>query len=109
MTTGEVEAMVRETGLPFSYYLFTKDTAVSPPFICYYYQTSEDLYADGINYARFSQLVIELYTDKKDFALENRVESVLSGHELSYERQETYISEELMYMVVYTMEVCIDA
>lgn len=109
MTTGEVEAMVHEIGVPFSYYQFTKDTAVSPPFICYYYPDRNDFYADGINYARISWLVIELYTDKKDFALEKTVESVLAGYELSYERQETYISQELMYMVAYTMEVCIDA
>ena len=50
-------------------------------------------------------LDIELYTDAKDPALEEQIESVLDGHEMYYDKDESWIASEKMYEVIYEMEI----
>ena len=107
MTYQEIASMISEIGLPFAYYQFDNDTAVDPPFICFYYPENDDFIADSINYQKIESLVIELYTDNKDFAQEAAVESVLSAHGLVYSRMESYIDQEKMYMVTYQTSIMI--
>ena len=107
MTYREVKTMVQSIGLPFAYYQFTADTAVAPPFICFYFDESDDEPADNMNWAKIRTLYIELYTDEKDFELESTVESVLASNDQFYTRSETYLDSERMMMVSYEMQVVI--
>lgn len=107
MTYREVKTMVQSIGLPFAYYQFTADTAVAPPFICFYFDESDDEPADNMNWAKIRTLYIELYTDEKDFELESTVESVLASNDQFYTRSETYLDSERMMMVAYEMQVVI--
>lgn len=109
MTLKEIYNMVVQVGVPVAYYQFSNDTAKEPPFICYYYPNDDDFSADNINYARINQLVIELYTDNKDFTLESQLETVLIQHDMYFNKTEVHIDDEKMYMVTYTMEVLINA
>lgn len=109
MTLKEIYNMVVQVGVPVAYYQFSNDTAKEPPFICYYYPNDDDFSADNINYARINQLVIELYTDNKDFTLESQLETVLIQHDMYFDKTEVYIDDEKMYMITYTMEVLINA
>ena len=77
------------------------DTAQPPPFICFYFDRNADLYADNRNYQKVAHLVIELYTDEKDFDLEERVETVLNDADIAYNRMESYIDSERLYMVTF--------
>lgn len=108
MTFTEVATMVREIGLPFSYYQFNDDTAVAPPFICFYYPEDFDLKADGTNYQKIESLIIELYTDNKDFDREASVEKVLKENGLTWTRLETYIETEKLYMVTFNTSIIIE-
>ena len=107
MTYREVKTMVESIGLPFAYYQFTNDTAVAPPFICFYFDESSDEPADNMNWAKIRTLYIELYTDAKDFSLEAQVEAVLENNDQYYERSEDYLDSERMMMVAYEMQVVI--
>ena len=107
MTYKEVTAMIAEINVPYAYYEFTKDTAVEPPFVCFYYPESDDMYADDSNYQKIEHLTIEVYTDQKDFALEATTESVLRSHGLTWARSETRIDSERMFEVIYDMEIVI--
>ena len=107
MTYKEVASMIAETNLPYAYYQFTEATAKAPPFICFYFSGSNDFAADNVNFQRIRTLVIELYTDNKDFSTEETVETVLNSHDLVYARDESYIDTEKMYMVVYTTEIVV--
>lgn len=107
MTYQEIAKMVEGFGVPFAYYMFADNTGQQPPFICFYYPGIDDAYADNSNYQRITQLVIEVYTDNKDFALETTVETGLAAAGLTYQKSETYIDEEKLYMVTYESEVCI--
>lgn len=108
MTTKEISKMIADIGIPHAYYQFSKATAKPPPFICFYYPNSADFMADNINYAKINALTIELYTDNKDFDLEQQVEAALIAHELPFIREETYIDSERMYMVIFNTEVLIN-
>ena len=101
MTYQEVNTIIESIGVPSAYYQFTADTAQPPPFICFYFDGNVDLYADNRNYQKVAHLVIELYTDEKDFDLEERVETVLNDSDIAYNRMESYIDSERLYMVTY--------
>ena len=107
MTYRDVKTMVQSIGLPFAYYQFTADTAVAPPFICFYFDESDDEPADNMNWAKIRTLYIELYTDAKDFELESTVETVLANNDQFFTRSETYLDSERMMMVSYEMQVVI--
>ena len=107
MTTAEVAEMIDSIGVPNAYYQFTNQTDVAPPFIAFYYPESSDLSADNINYLNINQLIIELYTDNKDFGLEKTIETKLKENDLVYTRTETYLGDERMYMVVFSTSVII--
>lgn len=111
MTTQELSSIVAGIGLPYAYYQFPPDDPNNPPpdppFICYFFARSNDLYADDSNYATINHLVIELYSDDKDFEHEAAVESALRGAELPWSKSETYLDDERMYMTTYDTEVLI--
>ena len=51
------------------------------------------------------QLDVELYTDKKDIALEEELEKILDAQGIFYNKTETYIKSEKLYEVLYELEV----
>lgn len=109
MTLQEIQALVDSVGVPSAYFQFTENTAQPTPFICWYLPESDNFHADGVVYATLSTLVVELYTDEKDFALEAAVEAALDGAELGWQKEETCIgSEHSLWMVTYTTEVFIN-
>jgi len=97
------------TYIPAAYLQFPEDDPnnPAPPFICYYYTGDDDLKADNTNYQKIRQVSIELYTDNKDFTLEQKVETTLTSHGLVYSKMEAYINEEKMYQTTYETEVII--
>lgn len=107
MTYEDVAKMVESIGVPFAYYQFPEGTEQACPFVCFYFSGSNDMAADNTNYQRIRPLIIELYTDNKDFALEATVEAVLNQNGLVYARDEAFIDSEKMNMVTYTTEIII--
>ena len=112
MTLQEVRAMVESIGLPYCYYQFKtgpNNPPPPPPFVCFFYPNSDDAMADNINYAHINALVIELYTDDRDFVLESQLEAVLIAHNLPYTWAASYIDSEQMHLTTYNTEVLINA
>ena len=107
MTTAEIANMMAEIGIPTAYYQFTQKTAKAPPFLCFYYPDSRDLYADNSNYQIINHVICEIYTDEKDFALEATAEGVFSSHGLTWQKTEAYIDSEKLCEVIYSMEIVI--
>lgn len=107
MTYKQVAEMVSSIGVPYAYYQFPNNTGIAPPFVCFYFNSSSDFAADNTNYQRIRQLSLELYTDNKDFTLEQTVENILNQHGLVYSREETYLDSEKMYMVTFMTEIII--
>lgn len=107
MTYRQVAEMVSSIGVPYAYYQFPNNTGVAPPFVCFYFDSSNDFAADNVNYQRIRPLVLELYTDNKDFTLEQTVENILNQNGLVYSREETFLDSEKMYMVTFQTNIII--
>ena len=105
MTYPEVKTLLETTDLPVVYYQWPVGLAPDPPYLVFYFPGDNDFKADDSNYAKIRELTVELYTDHKDFALEETVESVLDP--LVYSRYESYLDTERMFMVSYETEVLI--
>ena len=105
MTRTEVATMIKSFGLPFSYYQFPQGTSVKPPFVCFFYTGSNDLYADVTNYQKIEGLSIELYSADKRFDLEETIESSLNECGLTYYKEENFIDSEKLFMTSYDMEI----
>ena len=102
MTPKEIKEIIKQAEVPCEYYKFAEDTKQEPPFICYFFDGSEDLYADGTNYLRLERLYIELYTDRKDFALEDKLQKILNKNGIAFSKEEDNIDSEHMHVTVYT-------
>lgn len=94
-------------GIPYAYYQFEEGTAQPCPFCVFYFPSSDDFLADNQNYQKIRQLVIELYTDNKAFDLEDMIETRLKNSGLVYSREETYLSDEKMYMVTFMTSIAV--
>lgn len=107
MTKKEVATMIASLKLPYAYYQFDEGTGQAPPFICFFYTSSDDLYADGTNYQKITGLSIEFYSSEKDFSTEGAIETLLNSNGLTYQKEEAYIDSEKMFMTSYEMQVLI--
>ena len=96
--------MLNEMGVPYAYDHFAEGEAPDPPFICYLLPGSNHFSADGVVYYGIDEVHVELYTDKKDLALERAVTSVLDAHGIFYARTETWIDSERLYEVLFIFE-----
>lgn len=107
MTPQEVADMIASIGIPCAYYQFPENTGQAPPVICFHYPESRNFHADDTVYESAEKLVVELYAPEKDFALEARVESVLTAHGLVWSRRESALPSEHLIVEVYTMTVAL--
>ena len=104
MTIENIVEMLQEMNIPFAYDHFSEGESPEPPFICYLIPGSDNFAADGKVYFKMNEVRIEMYTDFKDLDLESRVEGVLDGHEIFYNKSETWIQSEKLYEVMYAFE-----
>ena len=100
----ELLQMLHEMGIPFAYHHFAEGESPEPPFICYLLPGSDNFSADGRVYYKINEVHIELYTDLKDWAVEQGVEAVLDEHGVFYNKSEVWIESERLYEVLYTFE-----
>ncbi|WP_026661428.1 hypothetical protein [Butyrivibrio proteoclasticus] len=101
----QIVEMLETLGLPIAYDHFVEGEAPALPYIVFYTPKTRNFPADSIVYKKIYELDIELYVEKKDPALEKRVEDLFDSYGLFYNKTETYISSEKMYEVLYEMEV----
>ncbi len=94
-------AIVQEIGYPNTYDHFAEGEAPELPYILYLVPESNNFAADNYAYFKVNEVHIELYTDRKDLAAEQRVEAVLDRHGIFYNRSETWIESEQLYEVLY--------
>ena len=98
-------AMLAKMGIPYAYDHFAEGEAPEPPFLCYLLPGSNHFAADGRAYFKVHEVRMELYTDFKDLATEQKVERVLDACDIFYSKTETWIDSEKLYEVLYTFEV----
>ena len=102
MTQAELYQALKSIGYPVAYGSFS--SPVTPPFIVYQFAYSSDMIADNHNYVDIENFQVELYTDKKDFAAEKKVQDKLKELGLPYRKFETYLDTEKMYQILYEVQ-----
>ena len=105
MTYDDITNMLKEAGLPLAYDHFAEGESPEPPFLIFLFPGSDNMFADNGVYSKISQLNMELYTDKKDPELEEKLEDILTAHEIPWEKSEVWIDSEKMYEVLYQTEI----
>lgn len=91
MKASDVRAILLETGMPVAYrnWIGTEGGAPPPrPYLVYYSESVDALYADGVNYANTTLWCAELYMDQKSEEMERLVEHALTVQEIAYSKQE---------------------
>ena len=91
-------------GIPYAYDHFAEGESPELPFLCYLLPGSDNFSADGKVYHRVSEVRLELYTDCKDLAAEQKVEDVLDAAGIFYNKSETWIGSEKLYEVLYSFD-----
>lgn len=105
MTRSDFIQIVESFDLPYCYYQFPNGQAPSLPFVVYYFPNRDDVMADNENYVHVEDVIIELYTETRDFDLEDSFEANIP---FPYEKTVEYINSERMYRTTYESEVIID-
>lgn len=107
MTQQELYQALKSLGLPVAYSHFTETAGKpipDPPYIIYLASTPNDFKADNRNYHKIRGYQIELYTAKKDLAVEKLLEDKLDELELPYTGLETFLESESMYQRIYDIQ-----
>lgn len=94
-----LKTLLETTGLPVAYHSYKKPPPL--PYIVYLLTNTENFGADDRVYARESNYLIELYTEKKDPAVEKLLEDVLDNSNIFWDKTETFIQSEGFFQVAY--------
>ena len=104
MKFNKVFGMLKQLNIPVAYDHF--DSPPSIPFITYLDSGSNHTYADNTVYKRALYVEIELYTDKKDLSIENKLEDLLDERGIVYSSYPTiWIDSEKLYQKIYEIGV----
>ena len=105
MTLAEFYEILKQSQIPFSYRFWKEKEKPKLPYGVYYSTGSNNFQADGIVYQSANEIVIELYTNNKAPAIEQKLETVLTNAGLFFEKDEIYLSDEKMLEIIYNLEV----
>ena len=100
----ELVRIVSGMGIPFAYDHFAEGESPDPPFLCYLLPGSNNFSADGKVYYKIGRVNLELYTDRKDPEVEQKLEDVLDAASIFYNKTEVWIDSEKLYEVLYQFE-----
>ena len=94
--------LLKTLEIPVAYDHFDSDKNISLPFLVYREQIPDTFRADDITYHQFFNYEIELATEKKDVALERRIEGLLTNNKIPYDKEdEVWDNEEKIYHIFY--------
>lgn len=93
--------ILEKIGLPFAYSHFAEGESPEPPFMVYLFPKNKHFGADGLVYYKNTEVNLEVYTDKKDLQLEEKIEEILDREKIYYEKSEVWIESERLYEVLY--------
>ncbi|SDC06194.1 hypothetical protein SAMN05421737_10573 [Shouchella lonarensis] len=99
----ELANILRGTGYPVAYLQFKSTPSI--PFIVYYTEGSNHFYADNSVRKRTYDVTVELYTDTKKLAAEEKLENTLLAHGLPFSDVEVFIEKENLYLKKYQIGV----
>lgn len=107
MTLAELRQLLLQTGFPVFYHHWKKSTQYPecplPPFIAYLAEGEPNFIADSKAYVKIKNIQVELYTDKKDLAAEEKLEGLFDGAGIAWTADNVWIEEEQLYEKIYAL------
>lgn len=92
---------LKALGVPVAMHCFARGKAPQLPYIIYYRDRSSNFRADNQTYHRRHDVSVELYTARKDEALEDQIRGIFEKHGFDYEETEAFLPEEMMVEVLF--------
>lgn len=102
MNAAQIKTMLDQSKCPVAYSHFPGERKT--PYLCFLLPDSTAYMADSRVQMLVHSVRVELYTDKKDTAVERKVERILSEHGLAFERHQEYLDGERLYLTAYEFE-----
>ena len=109
MNIMEFKAELEKLDIPIQYRAFQVGHAPELPYLIFYENDSDNIFADNHNYYDVLNIVCELYTDEKDIELETKLQKLLYDLEIEYNSTETFIDSENMYLKSYDVQITFDS
>ena len=109
MNLMELKAELEQLEIPIQYQAFQVGHAPSLPYLIFYENDSDNIFADNSNWFDVLNVVCELYTDIKDIELETKLQKLFYDNEIQYNSTETYIDSENMYLKAYDVQITFDS
>lgn len=100
MENREIVKLIRQLNVPSAYQSFKSEQKL--PYIIYTQSGSDNFGADNKVYSKDNKYNIEVYSSKKDFDLERRLEDLLDNNEIYWTKSgDIRIEKENMTEVIY--------
>ena len=109
MNLMEFKAELEQLEIPIQYRSFSVGHAPELPYLIFYENDSDNIFADNSNWFDVLNVVCELYTDNKDIELETKLQKLFYDTEIEYNSTETFIDSENMYMKAYDVVITFDS
>lgn len=94
----QIYDLLKTLNIPVAYDHFNSNKEVTLPFVVYRETGTDTFKADGITYYRPYSFEIELVTEKKDVALQQSIEELLTLNKIPYDSSdEVWDEEEKIY------------
>lgn len=103
MTYQDLCDLLKMVGIPFAFHHWKNPPVM--PYGVYFDDYSNNFAADGIAYQIIRHFIIELYVRQRDPELEEKIEAVLTGAGLFWDKNVTYIDSERFYQIYYEIKV----
>lgn len=103
MNLKDLMLVLAQIGIPFAFHHWEKPPA--PPYGAYLYDSTENFAADNQVYLVIENCRIEIYTKDHDQQLQDRIEEVLEGAGIYWDRDTEYIESLRLYQITYEIEV----
>ena len=103
MTYDELEAILKPTGIPWTYHHWDKVPA--PPYGVYLSYADDPFFADNRTFFLAGQLRLEIYSLERDTALDDAVRDALDAADIPYDTDYTWIEDQELYETIFEIEV----
>lgn len=104
MTIEEFVSMLKESGLPVTHYQWPVGKVPDLPYLVYLIPQSAGEYADNQTWAEICEIDVELYSEQRNFQLEDQIKKIFNAHELPYTTEFNYIESEQMFQTIFHLE-----
>ena len=103
MRQSELYKLLRSTGLEV--YFYEADQGPALPYIVYLKDGEAAWGSDGRNFLRKDSYIVELYSERKDFANQKKIEKALHSLGILYDATEIYKKKKKMYLVTFAFDI----